>query len=59
MSLTGQIGQIFIVTKNTGSRMSRLHCRIAGVSSSILQMIFCNKKSFASFLKNYFLLPNP
>ncbi|MDR2171621.1 MAG: hypothetical protein LBP59_15875 [Planctomycetaceae bacterium] len=29
LSLTGQI---FIVTKNTGSQMSRLHPRIAGIS---------------------------
>ncbi|MDR2168686.1 MAG: hypothetical protein LBP59_00915 [Planctomycetaceae bacterium] len=32
LSLTGHLGQIFIVTKNAGSRESRLHPRIAGVS---------------------------
>jgi hypothetical protein len=32
LSLTGQIGQIFIVTKNTGSQAERLHPRIAGIS---------------------------
>ncbi|MDR2172241.1 MAG: hypothetical protein LBP59_19020 [Planctomycetaceae bacterium] len=29
----------------------------AGVSPAILLTIFCNKKSFSSFLKNYSLFP--